>query len=429
MSQSGPVSLTEPKAKRCRIPVQQALPIPLASLTGQPATQDLWQWYHGRLLISKEQGMSSAHVLIENGEEANAVYSNGYYGLLDCKDEGESFNRRKEEVKLVQKNWTPGMDFEVLEEKDNEVDWLEGDESMINSNPNEEEANETEPGGDRLDDKVDSPANIDNEPSKCWGDMKNLNQLEQDSLRLELCEAFFLSWALGCLLVSKGGDQMNLANMWKEFTRIEPDFIWRYSVYHHFRAKGWVVRSGQKFGVDWLLYKHGPPHYHASYSVRVELATKHGKSTSVHIPSSSWLSLAGLTRVCQTTGKELLVARVEAPRLREADLSSPDCLKKLSITELRVRPWVPAIERWDEKPSVPVVAKKQSGFKTGIVSKQACFKPVASNKQASLKSNPVYKHPNFKPVDVNKKVGFKQNRNDQQLRSVDQEFRKRKQPP
>ena len=68
--------------------------------------------------------------------------------------------------------------------------------------------------------------------------------------------------------------------------------------------------------------------------------------------------------------------------MREADLSSPDCLKKLSITELRVRPWVPAIERWDEKPSVPVVAKKQSGFKTGLVSKQACFKPVASNKQA-----------------------------------------------
>ena len=34
-------------------------------------------------------------------------------------------------------------------------------------------------------------------------------------------------------------------------------------------TKGWVVRDGTKFGSDFLLYKHGPPFFHASYSVRL----------------------------------------------------------------------------------------------------------------------------------------------------------------
>jgi len=56
MSQPSSVSLTEPKDKRCRVPLHQPLPVPLASLTGQPATKDLWQWYHGKLVTSRTHG-------------------------------------------------------------------------------------------------------------------------------------------------------------------------------------------------------------------------------------------------------------------------------------------------------------------------------------------------------------------------------------
>ena len=47
------------------------------------------------------------------------------------------------------------------------------------------------------------------------------------------------------------------------------DFPYQYAVYHHFRAKGYVVKDGTKFGCDFLLYKEGPPFYHAQYSVRI----------------------------------------------------------------------------------------------------------------------------------------------------------------
>ena len=81
---------------------------------------------------------SSAHVLIESGEEANTVYNNGYFGLMDCKDEKESFNRRNENVKLVQKNWVPGGDFEVLEEREDEVDWLDDDHEELDKDQDNE---------------------------------------------------------------------------------------------------------------------------------------------------------------------------------------------------------------------------------------------------------------------------------------------------
>ena len=47
------------------------------------------------------------------------------------------------------------------------------------------------------------------------------------------------------------------------------DFAHQYAVYHHFRAKGYVVKEGTKFGGDFLLYKEGPPFYHALYCVRI----------------------------------------------------------------------------------------------------------------------------------------------------------------
>ena len=63
-----------------------------------------------------------------------------------------------------------------------------------------------------------------------------------------------------------------------------------------------------------------------------------------------------MSRVSQNSGKELLLARVEVPRLTESDLASPNVVRRLSVAEVRVRPWVPGLERWDQKPAVPVEA-------------------------------------------------------------------------
>lgn len=112
----------------------------------------------------------------------------------------------------------------------------------------------------------------------------NLWVLDSDEvLKLTLEEAFFLSYAIGCLVVKVRGRFLNLDELWKLFVRNSEQFVFRYIAYHvsilidfifttllylidlielqHFRMSGWVVKSGIKFGSDfsnwwvtWLLF-------------------------------------------------------------------------------------------------------------------------------------------------------------------------------
>jgi len=46
---------------------------------------------------------------------------------------------------------------------------------------------------------------------------------------------------------------------------LRPDnpFLINYVFLHHYRSLGWVVKTGVKFCVDYLLYKRGPVFHHA----------------------------------------------------------------------------------------------------------------------------------------------------------------------
>merc|ERR1711884_18960 len=93
---------------------------------------------------------------------------------------------------------------------------------------------------------------------------------EKKSLVLAPYEAFFLAFGLGCLLVrDEQNQEMDIDALWSRFNEVNPDFAHQYAVYHHFRAKGYVVKEGTKFGGDFLLYKEGPPFYHALYCVKI----------------------------------------------------------------------------------------------------------------------------------------------------------------
>ncbi|GAA6011846.1 hypothetical protein JCM10207_004264 [Rhodosporidiobolus poonsookiae] len=52
--------------------------------------------------------------------------------------------------------------------------------------------------------------------------------------------------------------------------RLDSPFLLNYAAYHHYRSMGWVVRSGVKFCVDWVLYgQGGPVGGHAEFAVVV----------------------------------------------------------------------------------------------------------------------------------------------------------------
>ncbi|XP_060812128.1 tRNA-splicing endonuclease subunit Sen2 [Bombus pascuorum] len=168
----------------------------------------------------------------------------------------------------------------------------------------------------------------------------------QETLHLTFEETFFLLYGLGCLnLIDFDGNLLDIDSAWHIFCKTDKNFISKYVVYHYFRSKGWVVKPGLKYGGDFLLYKQGPPFYHASYIVIIDtldsdtLVTNQDK----RMHKLTWNSLLGLERLSETAAKEILFAQVLWPSstLQTSDSLNVDMLPEFSVRELLWRRWNP----------------------------------------------------------------------------------------
>ncbi|XP_069340069.1 tRNA-splicing endonuclease subunit Sen2 [Eulemur rufifrons] len=166
-------------------------------------------------------------------------------------------------------------------------------------------------------------------------------------LQLSLEEAFFLVYALGCLSVYYEKEPLTIVKLWKAFSAVQPTFRTTYMAYHYFRSKGWVPKVGLKYGTDLLLYRKGPPFYHASYSVIIELVDDHFEG-SLRRPFS-WKSLAALSRVSVNVSKELMLCYLIKPStMTDKEMESPECMKRIKVQEVILSRWVSSRERSDQ---------------------------------------------------------------------------------
>ncbi|KAG1746683.1 uncharacterized protein EDB91DRAFT_1049125 [Suillus paluster] len=201
-----------------------------------------------------------------------------------------------------------------------------------------------------------------------------------EHLQLSLQEAFFLVWALDCLTVlhletvcflipsSKLNVPFTLAEIWNAFQnahvpslgpqlnapsppRFDNPFLVSYIAYHHYRSLGWVVKSGIKFCVDYLLYKRGPVFQHAEFAIVVipvyedpeDQANSPFKLQNAEPFTWSWLST--INRVNSQVQKTLVLSYITIPaesRVSPKVLSSPACFAHYSVREVVLRRFVPA---------------------------------------------------------------------------------------
>lgn len=123
--------------------------------------------------------------------------------------------------------------------------------------------------------------------------------LRLEYLHLHPCEAVFLSLGLGVLDITNLGSNMDALPLF--FTNLAQ---WHeYIAYHYFRSLGWCARSGVKFGVDWLIYRRGPPFQHAEFAVMV-----------MDDSSYSWAWLHSNMRVVSGAKKTLCLLYVDGPK-------------------------------------------------------------------------------------------------------------------
>lgn len=166
-------------------------------------------------------------------------------------------------------------------------------------------------------------------------------------LQLTYEEAFFLVYALGCLSVYCSGEPLSVLEVWSMFRSVQPNFSTTYAAYHYFRAKGWVPKTGIKNGTDLMLYRKGPPFYHASYSVVVDRADE--SFTGSALRPFTWRSLAALSRITGNVSKELMLCYIITPSDMTEDMfSSPECLKRLTVQEVIMSRWISSKERTEQ---------------------------------------------------------------------------------
>lgn len=189
-------------------------------------------------------------------------------------------------------------------------------------------------------------------------------------------EAFYLVTEKELLIVHTptAPSILSAEELWKEFCVNCKRFPFTYFAYHHYRKMGWVPKSGFKFGVDFILYKDGPVFYHSSYAVLV--CEKYGGTAEVDCdfnfteatapcgtgvavqskldenPASEdtgllkWTDIIAHCRVCESSGKELVVAYVTVPSTYTTPfLSSPNCVQFMTLHEVLVTRWQPEKDR------------------------------------------------------------------------------------
>lgn len=203
-------------------------------------------------------------------------------------------------------------------------------------------------------------AKIDGDTNEIVADI-----VDQEHLQLSLEEAFFLTYALDALQIEGEHVSLNTSYLFRLYSlysafpilehakehldkiwsyqqnsdccgqvftgsldfsgvsSIAPDnsFVVKYAVYHHFRSLGWVVRTGIKFGTDYLLYNRGPAFSHAEFGVMVVPSYSHPywsetperKEECKKKEQRDWWWLHRVNRVQAQVHKTLMLVYVDIP--------------------------------------------------------------------------------------------------------------------
>lgn len=205
----------------------------------------------------------------------------------------------------------------------------------------------------------------DAKPEKAPAEQEN-----QEHLNLSLEEAFFLSYGLGVLQIYCDDSDAVLppSSLLSLFRRhsyhpprslsisaeVDDPFMISYTVYHHYRSLGWVVRSGVKFSTDYLLYNRGPAFSHAEFAVVIIPSYSHPHWTETPEQrkaiekkgKKNWWWLHGVNRVQAQVHKQLVLCYVDIPpplkdEERGKDVDIGRLFSRYKIRDVNVRRWTP----------------------------------------------------------------------------------------
>ncbi|XP_037710090.1 tRNA-splicing endonuclease subunit Sen2-1 isoform X2 [Drosophila subpulchrella] len=149
---------------------------------------------------------------------------------------------------------------------------------------------------------------------------------EDETLLLGLEESCFLAYYLNTLEITNlTGSSMDYQAFLESANKLNERFVENLACYLYLKSKNWVIKSGIKFGGDFLIYKQSPRLYHASFLVIVQ--------TPCDTDYYQSKNLKGVQRVAETSDKDVLLLTVHRPK----DVLNPKDLQETTVTETIVR--------------------------------------------------------------------------------------------
>ncbi|XP_067622713.1 tRNA-splicing endonuclease subunit Sen2 [Eurosta solidaginis] len=128
--------------------------------------------------------------------------------------------------------------------------------------------------------------------------------VNNECLTLELEESGFLAYFLGVLSICDFEDQ---EIQWTEFAHaaksLYPNYLENLAAYMYLKSKGWIIKSGIKFGGNFLIYKNGPRFNHASFIIIVFPTSKGQCNITTR-------DLKGMQRIAETSDKDILLLEI-----------------------------------------------------------------------------------------------------------------------
>ncbi|KAJ4805332.1 tRNA-splicing endonuclease [Rhynchospora pubera] len=146
-------------------------------------------------------------------------------------------------------------------------------------------------------------------------------------------ETFYLHHSLKCLKVDDLIDVNDLWNFMRNRNELFPIY---YRAYMHLRSKNWVVKSGTKFGVDYVVYRHRPELVHSEYAVIVDWENEKGEKEGGRL--RIWSDLHCAIRLCNGVAKAVLLLNVMG---YEVKFSLPELLERTTVDERQITRWLP----------------------------------------------------------------------------------------
>ncbi|EKF85498.1 tRNA-intron lyase [Methanobacterium formicicum] len=128
-------------------------------------------------------------------------------------------------------------------------------------------------------------------------------KFNQDELQLSLMEAFYLQEKGKIKILDKKNQNKVISpDEMREFIQ-DKDLIYRYMVYRDLRNRGYIVKTGFKYGSEFRLYERGksPGDGHSDFVVKVVTENQ----------DISVLDFSSYVRVAHGVNKKLLLAVVD----------------------------------------------------------------------------------------------------------------------